>query len=325
MKRELLTLSPAHYERHVLHGVERSWMETNCYVDVWIEVLHALGLEPAAAGAFTLSTDFEGDQWTFFKIPPEDLRALYGIEVAEMNIWRGVLHHLDEQLALGRLLTVEADSFYLPDTFGVAYHDRHVKSTIVPQMLDRSARRLGYFHNAGYFELGGEDFDGLFHLGDPDAGVQLPPYVELVRLERLSRDEGRLVETARRLTTEHLGRRPADNPIERLSARVASDLSWLGEMGLEHFHDYAFGTSRQCGASAEMAMSFLRWLGRHEGGCELEELAARYGEIATGAKTVQLGLARVAAGRKFDFGVVFEEMARAWDIATSGLSELYGT
>ena len=49
-------------------------------MDVWIEVLHALGLDPVAASAFTLSCDFEGDQWTFFKYPPEDLRALFGIE-----------------------------------------------------------------------------------------------------------------------------------------------------------------------------------------------------------------------------------------------------
>ena len=77
------------------------WTETNCYVDVWIEVLHALGLDPVAAAAFTLSCDFEGDQWTFFKYPPEDLRTLFGIEVAELNVWRPVVDHVEEQLGLG--------------------------------------------------------------------------------------------------------------------------------------------------------------------------------------------------------------------------------
>ena len=95
---------------HPLHGSERSWTETNCYVDVWIEVLHALGLDPLAAAAFTLGCDFEGDQWTFFKYPPEDLRALYGIDVAEMNVWRPVVDHVEEQLAMGRLCTVEGDA-----------------------------------------------------------------------------------------------------------------------------------------------------------------------------------------------------------------------
>ena len=70
-----LSLTAATFVPHPLHATERSWTETNCYVDVWIEVLHALGLDPVAASAFTLSCDFEGDQWTFFKYPPEDLRA----------------------------------------------------------------------------------------------------------------------------------------------------------------------------------------------------------------------------------------------------------
>ena len=138
---------------HPLHATERIWTETNCYVDVWIEVLHALGLDPVAAAAFTLSCDFEGDQWTFFKYPPEDLRGLYGIEVAELNVWRPVVDHVGEQLALGRLCTVEVDAWFLPDTRGVSYRVEHVKTTIVPTRLDRAGRRLDYFHNAGLFTL----------------------------------------------------------------------------------------------------------------------------------------------------------------------------
>jgi hypothetical protein len=46
--------------------------------DVWIELLHAMDLEPHAMLAFTLAVDFEGDQWTFFKPTPGDLWALYG-------------------------------------------------------------------------------------------------------------------------------------------------------------------------------------------------------------------------------------------------------
>ena len=51
-----------------------AWVEKNCYVDVWIELLHALGLEPLAMLAFTVAVDFEGDQWTFFKPSHDDLR-----------------------------------------------------------------------------------------------------------------------------------------------------------------------------------------------------------------------------------------------------------
>jgi len=176
-------LTEAGFTPHPLHATERTWTETNCYVDVWIEVLHALGLDPVAAAAFTLNCDFEGDQWTFFKYPPEDLRTLFGLEVSEMNIWRPVVDHVEEQLAMGRLCTVEGDAWFLPDTRGVSYRSEHVKTTIVPARLDRPARHLGYFHNAGFYELGGDDFDGLFRLGEHADPAALPPYVESIRLD----------------------------------------------------------------------------------------------------------------------------------------------
>ena len=108
----LLPVTAASFVPDALHAADRDWTETNCYVDLWIEVLHALGLDAGAAGACTLSTRFEGDQWTFLKYPPEDLRALYGIEVSELNVWRPVLDHVVEHLALGNLLTVEVAGWY---------------------------------------------------------------------------------------------------------------------------------------------------------------------------------------------------------------------
>jgi len=40
-----------------------------------------------------VAIDFEGDQWTFFKPPHEDLKALYGIDVQELYVWRPLLEH----------------------------------------------------------------------------------------------------------------------------------------------------------------------------------------------------------------------------------------
>ena len=77
----------------------RVWVEKNCYVDVWIEVLHALGLEPLRVLPFVLAIDFEGDQLTFFKPPHEDLVELYGVDVQELNVWRPLVEHVGEQLA----------------------------------------------------------------------------------------------------------------------------------------------------------------------------------------------------------------------------------
>ncbi|HVB92663.1 MAG TPA: DUF1839 family protein [Acidimicrobiales bacterium] len=327
----LLPLELASYQHHPLHATERTWTETNCYVDLWIEVLHALGLEPMAAAAFTLSTDFEGDQWTFFKFPPEDLRAVFGLEVAELNVWRPVLDHVVDQMEMGRLVTMEADSWFLPDTRGVSYQIAHGKSTIVPNSVDRSGRRLAYFHNAGYFELEGDDFDGLFHLRAYAAPTALPPYVETVRLDRMRRGDPDLVTRAVELTKAHLARRPINDPMARFEQRLQHDLEWLGSQDIETFHLYAFGTCRQCGATAELAGSFVEWLAHHDGarsgsgdGDDLTYVAGQFRAVATAAKALQFALARLSRGRTVDLHGTFEEMSRAYELAMAGLEAHYG-
>src|SRR5580698_7149173 len=121
MTKHVFPLDPADYRRHAIHAQERQWAETNCYVDVWIELLHAWGYDPIAALPFTLSIDFEGDQWTFFKFPLADLYDLYGLDVQELAIWRPLTSHIEEQVAMGRPVLVELDSYHLPDTAGSAY------------------------------------------------------------------------------------------------------------------------------------------------------------------------------------------------------------
>jgi hypothetical protein len=308
---------------HPLHAVERTWTETNCYVDVWIEVLNALGLDPVAAAAFTLSCDFEGDQWTFFKYPSEDLRLLYGIEVAELNVWRPVVDHVEEQLGFGRLCTLEVDAWFLPDTRGVTYRHAHGKTTVVPTRMDRAARRLDYFHNAGLFSLEGADFDGIFHLDGSVDPAMLPPYMEAVRLDRLRRNPVDLVEQVVALTQDHLARRPVDNPIIRMADRIESDLPWLAEQGLEAFHLYAFGICRQCGASTELAAAFVDWLDVHDGPGS-GAAATEFRQVAEGAKGLQFALARVARGRTVDLRGVLDGMAAAWDGAMTLLGDRYG-
>jgi hypothetical protein len=308
---------------HPLHAVERTWTETNCYVDVWIEVLNALGLDPVAAAAFTLSCDFEGDQWTFFKYPSEDLRQLFGIEVAELNVWRPVVDHIGEQLSFGRLCTVEMDAWFLPDTRGVSYRHNHVKTTIVPTRMDRSVKRLDYFHNAGHFSLEGDDFDGILHLDGPVDPAMLAPYMEAVRLDRLRRNPENLVELVVALAQAHLSRRPVDNPIIRMAGRIEADLPWLAEHGVDAFHRYAFGVCRQCGASMELAAAFVDWLDVHDGrGAEAAAIGFR--QVADGAKGLQFALARAARGRTVDLRGVLDGMAGAWDGAMTSLGERYG-
>lgn len=94
-------LDPARYQRHALHG-ERAWPETNCYVDLWIETLHGLGLDPVAGLSFCVGIDLEGDQFTFFKYPIADLERLYGFEIIQLNVWQSLLEQVSNQLRLGR-------------------------------------------------------------------------------------------------------------------------------------------------------------------------------------------------------------------------------
>src|SRR5258708_850578 len=155
---------PGSYVPHDLHRGERAWAESNCYIDVWIEILHALRLDPMACLPFTLVIDWEGDQWTFFKPPHEDLAALYGLETHELTAWRPILENATAALENGRIVLTEADAFFLPDTQGTDYRTQHTKTTIGIQEIDRQARVLRYFHNSSYHALSGDDFVGLFRL-----------------------------------------------------------------------------------------------------------------------------------------------------------------
>lgn len=315
---ELLGLDPATYEPHPLHSSDRLWQETNCAADLWIECLHALKLDPSAGLAFTLSTDFDGDQWRMFTFPPEDLRRLYGIEADELNVWRTLTDHVEEQLALGHLVMVDVDAWHLPDTAGLTYRQAHQKTSVMVQMIDTEAQRLGYFHNAGYFELEGEDFAGLLGTG---AAPALPPFVLSVRLEHLRHDD--VAPLALSLAAEHLARQPASNPVRRMAKRMEEDVAWLAHHDVETFHRYAFGTLRQCGANAELAASFAAWLGSTTGE-DTSGAVEGLGQVAAGMKTAEFLAARAVRGRGSSLAQTLSEMAEAWESAMGELSERCG-
>ncbi len=296
------------YRRHMLHADERLWVEKNCYVDVIIEMIHALGLEPLAALGFCAAVDFEGDNFTFFKPVHEELRELYGMDVQELNVWRPLLEHAKHHLAEGKFLSTEADSFHLPDTSGTDYRRNHVKTTIIIADLDADQRRLGYFHNAGYYALEGEDFDNTF------APTVLPLYAELVRVDRLERrPRAELAGMARSLLGKHVSRRPASNPVEAFRRRFAQDLPWLQQQGLNVYHIWAFATVRQLGASSELLALHLDWLVESGQGDGLKPAAEAFSQLSAAAKTFILKAARAVNTRKpLDATAACDEMAGAW-------------
>lgn len=313
------------YQAHALHGEEQVWLEKNCYVDVWIELLHVLRLDPHAMLPFTLAVDFEGDQWTFFKPPLHDLRQLYGIDVQELTVWRPLIEHAQEHLAAGKLLSTEADAWWLPDTVGTDYRRQHTKTTIVLNDLDLGTRRLGYFHNASYFMLEGEDFERVFCPDAPAGAAALPFYAELIRVDRLRRLDATALRLAgEALWRDHLTHRPATNPMPRFASRFAADLPQLQARGLAHYHAWAFANLRQCGAAFDLAAAGLRWQGAATD-ADLARAAAAFARIAEGCKALILKTARaVHSGRPLDAGSDFGEFAAAWDEGMAALTRRFG-
>ncbi|NPC57358.1 DUF1839 family protein [Caenimonas soli] len=318
----LAGLDPAGYRRHALHGEEAAWQEKNCYVDLWIELVHALKLEPLAMLPFTLGADFEDDQWTFFKPPLEELRDLYGIDVQELTVWRPLIDHAVEHLAAGRLISTEADAYWLPDTAGTDYRNKHTKTTIVLANLDVDGRKLGYFHNAGYFELGGEDFAQLFRLDMPADPAFLPLFAERIRIDRLvRRTQPDLVTASLALLRRHLPRRPTSNPFGRFGTRLAKDFPELTAGGLAQYHAWAFASLRQAGAAFELLASNLRWLAGF-GHPQLRDAARSFDVISEGNKALILKGARaVHTGRALDASALLGDMARAWDEGMASLDK----
>lgn len=315
----LLCLDPAAYQASRLHDSNRTFRESNCYVDIWIELLHALGIDPASAMAFTCAVDFERDQWTFFKPPPDDLESLYGIDVHEMQLYRSTIEHITELLRAGRTMILEADSFYLPDTAATSYRRAHVKSSIAIEAIDAKGESLRYFHGAGYHQLSGEDFRGVFRLGREFSCDVLPPYVEMVRFDVRPRLDGaQLRQEAQKLLRRHLGRRPKHNPWLRFGERLKADLPGLLAGTEADYHAYAFATVRQSGSAFELCSNFVEWLaepGEPNAAIAREALERQ----VANAKAL---LFRLARRRVFDTEPPIRQLAEDWGITQRALELL---
>lgn len=316
----LLGLDAGTYTRHALHRPDRMFPETNCYTDVWIELVHARGLEPLAMLAFCVTVDWQGDHWTFVKPPPSDLEQLYGAEVQEYTVYRPLLEHVVEQLELGRPSIVEVDGYYLPDTAGRSYRSVHVKTSIAVESIDPEAETLTYFHGPSLFELSGVDFREALRVGRPYSPDVLPPFVEFVRFDRLEPCSSEdLPQLAISLLERQLERRPTTNPIERFGHRLEIDLPELLGWDATRYHLYAFATLRQCGAAWEVAASYLEWLAQSY--TSLAGSEAHFATLAADCKTMLFKLARAGArARPFDPLPDVRAMTSTWDEAMERLA-----
>ena len=309
----LLGADPATYVAHAVHGADRTYPVTNCYADVLIELLHARGHEPLATLGALVRMDFEGDQWTFFKPDPSDIERLFGVDIHEMQPARDLPAQIARLLAAGRTATVELDSWFLPDTAATSYRTEHVKTTVIPEAIDRDAELLRYFHNAGYYELRGADYRGVFRLDGPVDPAILPHYTELVRFDAGPALNGaQLRAAARDLLARHLAVRPSGNPFARFADGLDRDLPALLAGEPADYHAYAFATVRMVGSGFELVGAQARWLLGAAGA----DAAAACDEIVAASKLLSLKLAR---RRAFDPAPVVDGMAQAWERAVGGL------
>lgn len=316
-------LDPAAYARHALHGEDAVWPEKNCYIDLWIELVHALGGDPHAMLGVCLPIDFEGDQWTFFKPSHDELRSFYGIDVQELTVWRPLADHAIEHLSAGKLVSVEADAFWLPDTAGTDYRSKHTKTTIVLADIDLAARRLVYFHNAGCFALDGDDFVQTFRLDRPHDPTYLPLFAEIIRSDRLQhRSADELRALAQAGLPALLARRPATNPVRRFEQRFAVELPLLRAQGLDHYHAWAFASTRQLGAAFELAGRWVGWMAP-AGSADAAIAQEAFASIGLAAKSLILKGARaVMSPKPADLSALFGSMADAWDRGFAALERL---
>lgn len=311
----LPSLSPAGHVPHALHGPARDWPETNCYVDVWIEILHALGEDPTAALGFTAAQGFEGDQFTFSKLPPEDLRDQFGLDVGELALYDAIETHLVEQLSRGRFVLLEADGFVLPNTQGTSYRAEHTKTTIAVNSIDPAGRRLDYFHNGGVFTLGGADYEALVR---PPG---LFPYAEFVKLDRRVSSDASL---ARAILRRHVARRPPENPVAAFRDRVREQVVAAADRPAAFLHKYVFNTARQLGMNFELLGSHLAWLdGIGAGGTRFDLSIEACRSLSSGAKSLQFQLARAITRRRFEgLEALVEPLVQRYERVFDGLATI---
>ena len=302
---------------------ECDWPTTNCYIDAWMGILRSWKLDPWAGLGVTVAQDYEGDQFTFFKYLHEDLETLYGVVAGELNIWHALEVQLAAQVQMGRVVLVEVDAYYLPDTRATSYREQHTKTTIGIDSMDLAAGRMTYFHNIGRYDLSGEDYAGVFRrLPGQDADDALAPYVEFVRRRFQPLRGNSLTDAAVRLLRRHLQRRPEENPIRCYRADFQQQMDWLMAHP-DRFHDYAFSVFRQLGANFQLLASHLDWLEAR--GFGFGDARAVAEAISASAKALQFKVARIASRRRFDpCDALFDALEANYDKAMGGLDRAMG-
>lgn len=283
---------------HPLNDPARTWPETNCYLDLWIGLLHAAGQDPLPLMGAAAGMRWEADHFTFVKPNAADLFTLTGVVLQEMALWDRMEPQVATQLARGAVPLPEVDAFFLPDTPDHAR--QHGKTSIAIVRIDPPARTLDYIHGGGLHRLENDDYAGV--LGLPPHETRLFPYTELARLP--ARPPPPQHEAARAVLHRLAAARGPGNPVHDFAAALPA----LLEGRADQVHLLCFNTARQLGAAFGLYADHLIWLG--EDGSHAARLAEQ-------AKTMQFQLARAARRARPDPALLaaIAQMAETWEQA----------
>ena len=177
--------------------------------------------------------DFEGDQWTFFKPPHDELRELYGVDVQELNVWRPLRRaragaprgRQAGQHRGRRVLAARHGRHRLP-----ARSTRRRRSCIQDLDLERAPPRL--LPQRRLLRARGRGLRAAVPRSTrrpTRRSCRCSP--SCVRVDRVvRRPVAELRAMSRALLARHLARRPADNPVRALRAALR-DRSAAGSPG----------------------------------------------------------------------------------------------
>lgn len=309
--------SPEGWRQSRLHAFDRDWPETNCDLDYWIELVAARGLPPEAMLGFVASQDFIVDQFSLLVPQKNDLELFYGASIRPLALYGRFEDHFAAHVRSGGIVVIETDSFYLPDSRGVAYHRRHIQTAIAIAAIDPKQRRADYFHNLGFWRLEGEDYDMTVHRPLHLQGDEIiPPHAEVIRFDHEPLGETALRAQAFERLALRLARQPKADPVAAFAATLPARLSGLAGAGENAFHDWAFHTLRQLGAGFELFGDYLAWL---DDGPRFKAARQACKIVSSLTKTLQFQAARaVLGGRRPRTAGLVEQIGAARRAALTG-------
>jgi hypothetical protein len=310
-------VSPDGWRQSRLHALDRDWPETNCDLDLWIELAASRDLQPEALLGFAVAQDFTVDQFAMLVPPKEELERFYGASIRPLALYGRFEDHFVAQVADGACVMLETDSYYLPDARGVAYRRRHIQSTIAIAAIDPARRTLDYFHNQGFWRLEGEDYDMIVHR-PPHLQLDeiVPPHAETIRFEFEPLRGAALRSAAAERLRFRLSRAPRRDPVALFGTTLAAKAEALAGAGENAFHDWAFHTVRQLGAAFELLGDHVAWLDDRAFAAARENCK----RVSSGAKALQFQLARaIMRGRTPDIGALVAEISAARGAALAGV------